>query len=188
MARVTRIVDDRASARTCRAWSAEREQALVVVVYTGSATVGAASGSGAGLGSRARARRASGIARQMDDRCEPMDGIGEVQVKVGFEIDTSLATRTPRFASAPSASPEHAAQNVAEITHLVETSIESLAIATHTVEPTSDGPQMSDLVVGLSLLVVAEHVVSRRNLLETLLSCLVARVGIGVELTSGEVL
>src|SRR5262249_4597569 len=107
----------------------------------------------------------------------------EVDEQFGLEVATVLrpATRT-----ALRAAPEQATEDVAE------SAAEALAVevergTTRTEEATTAGTaalahHLAHLVVGLALLVVAEHVVRRAHFLEPFLGSGVAGVLVGMEL------
>jgi hypothetical protein len=130
-----------------------------------------------------------------------VDGVLEGQVDLGLEVAAPPgpggAGPEATAATPPVASPEEVAQQIAEAAHVaagVEADPAAVTEVVGLVAPeaarttgaevgetpgTGHGP---DLVVLLALGGVAQHVVGGRDLLESLLGGLVARVGVGVVL------
>src|SRR5918996_3119882 len=186
-----RVVDDVAPAGALRARRREAEETLVVVEHAPTAAAGAGVGGRAGTGTRPPAGRAGRLAREVNGRGQPADGVLERQVQLGLEVLTPMGAGAARRAGAGAAgstatgAPEQPAQHVAQVTEVLEPEpARSPARATRTLaaEHAAHRAELADLVVLLAPLGVADDVVGGRDLLEAFLGSLVAGVGVGVVL------
>src|SRR5207237_6432666 len=180
-----RRLDDGASARAARTRPAERERALVVFDRTAATALRADDGRRA----RSRAAAATGVtchlAGEVDGGGDAVDGVEEREVQLRLEVVAPARTNA-LTALATTATAKKVAEQVAEpteVAHVLGREREApraRARAARTgTEPARHRPEAPDLVVGLALLGVGQHVVGRRDVLEPIL---VAGVGVGMVL------
>src|SRR5213078_733440 len=188
-ARVTRMLDDPSRAAAPGTGLCELEHPLVHRDLTGTTALRTRDRLRAGLRARSAARLARRHAADLHRYGGPVHRILERDPHLGLEVGAALRLRPPSAATAapaPEQPPEQVAQ-VAEVLDVEALDPHALPAGTGETaarEPTAEARpgHLPDLVVALALLVVAEHVVRRRDLLEPLLRVLVPAVAVRVEL------
>ncbi len=171
MTRGARLLDDHADATALWARLAEREETLVLVEHTATATTRALRRHGAGLGAGAVTGVARDVTRQVDRRGDALHRALERELQLGLEVDAALRTcgrgTLRATATAASAAVEQVAEQVAEITEVVVGEREPAGSGA--TEAAGHGTHTANLVVLLATFCVADHVVCRGDLLEPFL-------------------